>query len=166
MNSAFMRSVLVFLAWYSCLLPAAAGEAPKTSSVPATAPRKDLGITVFIPHPIDMQILSARYTMLSAPVRDAKTRLAGMVANNDGFVTLAVSDRLCDNAFDMANHLPTLAAALGSAAGAGMFNHSPLVPNSVAAELSEDRGTLTVENLYEGKLCQKRAHYGAILVLP
>ena len=161
-----MRGVFVILAWCSFLLPAAAGEAPKTSSAPAAAPREDLGITVFIPHYIDIQILSARYTMLSAPARDAKTLLASMIADNDGFVALDVSDRLCDNAFDMANRIPTLAAALGSAAGAGMFNHAPLVPNSVAAELSEDRGTLTVEYLFEGKLCKKRADYGTILVLP
>ncbi len=164
MNSAFMRSVLVFLAWYSCVLPAVAGEAPKRSSAPAGLPNDDLGITAFIPRHID--ILSARYTMLSAPARDAKTSVTSLVAGNDGFVALPVSDRLCDNDFDMSHHIPTLGAALGSAAGSGMFSHDTLVPGSIAAELSEDRGSLTVEYRCDGKLYKKTADYGTFLVLP
>gem|GEM_PF-4930332 len=160
-----MRRVLVFLALYSCVLPADAGKAPKRSTAPAASSGEDLGITTLHFDPADIQILSAHYTLLTAPARDAKTRLASLVADN-GFATFVVSDWVCDAALEMGQDSQTLGAALGSSTGAGLLSPNPLVAGSLVAGLSEDRGTLTVEYLYKGKLCRKRGDYGTVLVLP
>jgi hypothetical protein len=161
-----MRSALVFLAWCSCVLPADAGEAPKKrTGVSAASPKEDLGITVFHFDPADTQILSARYTSLTAPVRDAKIRLARLIATN-GFAALEVSEWVWDHPLDLVHNSTSLGIALESATVADAFIPKPLVTGSVAADLSEDRGTLIVEYLHKGKLCKKRADYGTFLILP
>ncbi len=125
-----------------------------------------MGITLFNPRPADVQILSARYTMPAVPARDAKSRLAGLIAAH-GFASLEVSDWVCDHPLVMDHHSSSsLGLALGSTTVAGASLPIPWGTGSIAAELSEDQGTLTVEYIYKGKLCRKRADYGTFLFLP
>ncbi|WP_395746849.1 hypothetical protein [Prosthecobacter sp.] len=164
-----MRRVLILLALCGCVLPAGGGPAPKQPAAGVVAiPNNnngDFGISTAAFDPKDIQILSARYARTNALTCDLKPLLARRAAEN-GFVVLEVSDRLCRDVLSSSPAGQSLAAALGGTSGTGVPIASPWVDGSVAAELSEDRGTLTVTYLYRGQPRQKKADYGSLLLLP
>lgn len=137
-------------------MPGTVAGAPPVAGSPAPA----VAVPGFVPGVI--QVLSARYSLPNEQARNVKNRFVKLVPSGTIYapVSIQVTDQLSDAALDQGNYT--------TASGVGVTVTNGNVTAGAAAMViqEQNRNTLTVDYMYNGRRYRKQAVEGSYMVLP